>query len=154
MALQDIHKTIGGGALALACCTATHFEGTRLKAYLDPVGIPTICMGETQGVALGMVKSQQQCDAMLKATMTKHLAYVDSRLKRKEPAPRRAALASFAYNVGDGRFAKSSVLTLINQGKPIEGCNALLKYVYAGGVQLPGLVRRRTAEKDLCLAED
>jgi lysozyme len=32
------------------------------------------------------------------------------------------------------------------------GCDDLLKFVYAGGMKLPGLVRRRQEERALCLA--
>ena len=41
------------------------WEGVRLEAYLDSVGVPTICWGETEGVRLGMKKTLAECDAML-----------------------------------------------------------------------------------------
>jgi lysozyme len=50
-------KAIGAitGALALGTSLVAGFEGLRTRAYLDPVGIPTICYGHTNGVMLGMI---------------------------------------------------------------------------------------------------
>lgn len=36
-------------------------EGTELSAYLDPVGIPTICNGRTAGVRIGQRATFAQC---------------------------------------------------------------------------------------------
>ena len=41
------------------------YEGCQLKAYLDPVGIPTIGYGHTSGVRLGQTITQAQADAFL-----------------------------------------------------------------------------------------
>ena len=38
------------GSLTMATTLVGYFEGRSLVAYLDPVGIPTICDGITAGV--------------------------------------------------------------------------------------------------------
>jgi lysozyme len=41
------------------------FEGCRLEAYLDSVGVPTIGYGHTHGVTLGMTCTQEQAEQWL-----------------------------------------------------------------------------------------
>lgn len=60
-----------------------------------------------------------------------------------------AAIADFAYNLGTTRLAGSTLRRKINAGD-IEGAKReLSRWVYAGGVKLPGLVLRRAAEAAL-----
>lgn len=131
--------------------TAQH-EGTRLKAYLDPIGIPTICMGETEGVELGDIQTMEGCQNMLTAKLGMFGTAVDYMVKPEMSPQTHAAFTSFSYNVGIGAFQKSSVLRLYNEGNPIAACNFLDRYVYAGGKKFKGLVRRRAAERELCLS--
>ena len=63
------------------------------------------------------------------------------------------ALSSFAYNVGDGALANSTLLKLLNAGADKQTVAAQFdKWVYAGGKVLKGLKNRRTAEKKLFLS--
>lgn len=64
-----------------------------------------------------------------------------------------AAHTSFAYNVGLGTYGKSSVARLFAQGRQVEACRFLGRYVYAGGRRLQGLANRRAAEIALCLKD-
>ncbi|VVE30049.1 muraminidase [Pandoraea eparura] len=140
-----------GGAVAIAAVLVPAFEGSRLSAYLDPVGIPTICYGHTAGVRVGQVKSQAQCDELLRGDLGIALTTVDRLVKVPMPETRRAALASFVYNAGAGNFASSTMLRKLNAGDPVGACNELPKWVYSKGQILPGLVQRREQERQLCL---
>ena len=60
------------------------------------------------------------------------------------------ALVSFCYNLGNGAFARSSLLRQINKGEDVRA--EFMKYVHAGGKVMSGLVRRRQAEADLFYA--
>lgn len=144
-------KTALAGVMVLALPVVGQFEGLRTKAYLDSVGIPTICWGETENVKLGDVKSKEECDHMLSL----RLAYFVSHVKRLVTYPATdsqiAAYSSLAYNIGINAFEKSSVLRLANEGKKAQSCDFMLKYVYADGKKLNGLVKRRQAERELCL---
>lgn len=63
------------------------------------------------------------------------------------------ALTSFVYNLGETKFANSTMLKLINQKRFIEAANEFEKWDNAGGViNVPGLVKRRLAEKKLFLS--
>lgn len=145
---------VGGAMMIFALPATAQFEGLRLKAYLDPVGIPTICYGETDNVRMGDVKTKQECDTMLAVRLAWFGLQVERLLSRPVAPETHAAFTSFAYNVGVGQFARSSVLKRFNAGDLRGACQALTKYVYAGGRVLPGLVRRRAAERELCLKGD
>lgn len=128
----------------------SHFEGRSLVAYLDPVGIPTICEGVTRGVRLGQSKTPVQCDELLKAELSIALAGVDRNVTVPLPETRRAALASFVYNVGEPQFKTSTLLRKLNVGDARGACAEMSRWVYAKGQKLGGLVNRRAAERDLC----
>ncbi len=51
-------------AAAVIACVST-FEGLRTVAYRDPIGIPTVCFGETRGVKMGDSYTVAQCKDML-----------------------------------------------------------------------------------------
>lgn len=148
-------KTKKAGGLSLVVILAlpltAQYEGLRTKAYLDPIGIPTICWGETEGVELGQIKSREECDNMLAA----RLGYFSLQVKNLVTYPmtpsQHAAYSSFVYNIGVNAFKKSSVLRLANEGKKAESCEFMKRYIYAGGKKLNGLVKRRQSERDLCL---
>ena len=147
---MSLHNRVLGGALAIALPLVGFYEGRSLFAYLDPVGIPTICDGITQGVKLGQVKNDAECDALLTAELSKAIAVVDRLALWPQPDTRRAALGSFVYNVGAGAFERSTLLRKLNSGDIAGACAELSRWVYAKGRQLAGLVKRRAAERELC----
>ena len=138
------------GAVGMAGVLVTNFEGRSLVAYLDPVGIPTICEGVTRGVRLDQTKSPAQCDALLQQELSIAMAGVDRNVTRPLPETRRAALASFVYNVGEPQFKASTLLRKLNAGDVRGACAELSRWVYAKGTKLKGLVNRRAAERELC----
>lgn len=131
--------------------TVAYFEGKNNTAYLDPVKIWTICYGETRGVRKGDYRTDEQCLESLAHELVKHdkqmLKYIRVPLTDKE----HAAYLSFTYNLGVGAFSKSTLLKKLNQGEFEAACKELDKWVYAGGKKLNGLVKRRAAEKEMCL---
>jgi len=151
--MAKINKKSLGAAAGLAVAVVAASEGIRQAAYLDPVGIPTVCFGETRGVKLGQKYSRAECEAMLRGRLEEFNAGVEACVTRPLTDTRRVAFVSFAYNVGLGTFCQSSVARLHNQGSD-AACDALLKYNKArkAGVliPLPGLTARRKEERELC----
>lgn len=139
------------GVSAIAVPFIGGWEGLRTQAYLDPVGIPTVCYGHTRGVEIGDAYTKEQCDELLRTELLEYLEFVDAYVRYPMPDTRRAALTSFAYNVGIANFERSTLLRLMNEGKTREACNQLSRWVFAKGIKLRGLVRRREAERKLCL---
>lgn len=145
-------KRAGIVAICVACIAPA--EGLRQVAYRDPVGIPTICFGETEGVKLGDRKTTDECKDMLAERVERDfIPGVERCITRPMPEKRKAAFVSFAYNVGVEGFCRSSVARKYNAGDVAGACDAMLLYVKARGITLPGLVKRREEERRLCLEE-
>jgi GH24 family phage-related lysozyme (muramidase) len=62
------------------------------------------------------------------------------------------ALVSFVFNVGEGAFRSSTLLRRLNAGDRRGAADELLRWSRAGGRVLPGLERRRRAERALFLS--
>lgn len=130
------------------------FEGLRTIAYRDPVGIPTVCFGETRGVKMGDTYTAAQCKDMLGNRLVEFENGIIACLKNPGLIPDEAyaATISFAYNVGVQAFCNSTMKRKLDAGDIKGACDELPKWVYARGhVYLPGLAKRRAAERDLCL---
>ena len=148
MALTNRSKA-GWCAIAVACVSG--FEGLRTSAYLDPVLIPTACYGETKGIRMGQKFTVDECKGMLAESLEIANRQVDSCVRVLLPDTRRAALVSFAYNVGGGNLCSSTLVRKLNAGDTAGACQELPKWVYAKGIKLPGLVKRREAERQMCM---
>nr|AIA90137.1 phage_lysozyme [uncultured Bordetella sp.] len=144
---------MAGGVVAAAVTLVAAWEGRSLVAYIDPVGIPTVCEGYTHGVRLGDVATPAKCDALTQQEVRRALAVVDTSVPRELPDSVRVALTSFVYNVGPGAYGGSTLLRKLRAGDLMGACRELPRWVYAGGKKLRGLERRRAAEMTVCLSD-
>jgi len=129
------------------------FEGLRYKAYKCPAGVLTIGYGHTgPDVIPGMEINAVYADALLKLDVKKFENAVNKLVKVEINQNQFDALVSFAFNVGEGNLESSTLLRKINAGNPEAG-DELCKWVYGAGKILPGLIKRRQAEKELFNAE-
>lgn len=62
------------------------------------------------------------------------------------------ACVSFAFNAGLGNFQRSTIRMKINRGEWRDAAEAFMQWTKGGGRELPGLVKRRKAEKALFLS--
>ena len=144
-----MRKIIARGLVATVALVGG-FEGLRTVAYSDPVGIPTACFGETQGVRLGMSFTREECEARLADRIVEFDDAV-TRCLGFAPAPGpRTAFVSLAYNIGADAFCGSTLASLARAGDIPGACAQLDRWVYAKGVKWPGLVRRRAEERAIC----
>ena len=126
------------------------FEGCKLKAYLCPAGVPTIGWGATgPDVRLGMVWTQDQADNRLLTDAARFARGVAQLVKVPVNDNQGGALISFAYNVGLGNLAMSTLLRLLNGGNYAGASAQFMRWDKAGGKRLTGLTRRRAAERAL-----
>ena len=131
------------------------FEGLRLKAYRCPAGVPTIGYGATgPDVRIGMIWTEGQADARLVADVARFEQAVAKALTVPANENEFAAMVSLAFNIGTGAFARSSVLRRHNARDFAGAAEAILLWNKGGGRVLPGLVRRRKAERDLYLTAE
>ncbi|WP_417724547.1 lysozyme [Salipiger sp.] len=149
---QSAERTFLSEAIPLV----SRWEGLRTKAYRDPVGIWTVCYGETLGVKPTDTYTAEQCAAMLAERLIVFRAGLhpyftaETRAGRLPPA-RDAAYVSLAYNVGVAGAGGSTATRRLNAGDIRGGCEALTWWNKAGGRVLRGLVNRRAEEKAMCL---
>ena len=145
----------GTAAAALLCSTIGGFEGLRQTAYPDPAtrGEPwTVCYGHTGAdVTPGVRKSLAECKALLVADSNKEWATIQKCIHVPIGDSRAISFVSLAYNIGGGGFCRSSIVRDLNAGRDQQACDDLLKYDRAAGMVMPGLTRRRQAERRLCL---
>ncbi|MCT4635385.1 MAG: lysozyme, partial [Rickettsiales bacterium] len=61
------------------------------------------------------------------------------------------ALVSFTFNVGVGALQRSTLRSKVNRAEHEQVPTEFMRWVYAGGKRIIGLVRRRKAELELYL---
>lgn len=133
------------------------FEGLFLKAYLDPVKIPTIGYGTIMypnGKRVTMQDppiTEAQAVEYLTHEVNEKASGVEKLVKIPLNDNEFAALVSFAYNVGTPALGSSTLLKLLNAGDKKGASEQFVRWNKAGGKELPGLTRRRLAERDLFL---
>jgi lysozyme len=160
-------------AVAGVAALTSFSEGTKYKAYLDPIGKPTICRGHTKNVKLGQVATEKQCEQFFNEDMAVHIqeaVAVTPNLARHHGAM--MAVGDLTFNGGIGAYKGSPIAAYINAGEFIKACNAFPTW-YTGATyskrqpklkciphkkkpgkflcELPGLVKRRLNEQKICL---
>lgn len=144
-------KLIAAG-LTAALPLVMFFEGLVTQTYVDPVGIPTACYGYTgKDLLAGQKFTEGQCQDLLADKLLEANQAIDGCVAVPLTDNQRSAFVSFAYNVGGGAFCRSTMARKLNTRDFHGACDELLRWTYAGGKQLPGLVKRRQAEHSLCL---
>lgn len=124
-------------------------EGCPPTIYLDPIGIPTGGYGHTAGLTKSMVGTPvdpDQADIWLRADIQSSVNAVNRYVTAQLTQHQFDALVDFTFNVGAGNFASSTLLKLVNAGDMAGAAAQFGRWVFAKGVQLPGLVKRRAAE--------
>jgi lysozyme len=141
---------IGASSVALVIPLVVYYEGVVLRTYADPINKITACTGHTgPELRMGQSYTKEQCETMLYGDLLKHTAALDC-IKAPLADNQKAAFLSFAFNVGNGAFCKSTLARKANAGDLMGACAELSRWVMAGGRELPGLVKRRAAERHLC----
>lgn len=130
----------------------TSFEGYYANWYLDPVGVRTVGYGHTderipKGISVPL--SREEALDLLRHDLAGYEAAVRRLVKVPLSQPQFDALVSFAFNVGTGALASSTLLRRLNARDYRAAAAQFAKWVHGGGQVLPGLVRRRQAEAAL-----
>ena len=131
------------------------FEGFRAKPYKCPAGVPTIGYGSTfysNGKKVTLKDkpiTEQDATNLLTTVVTNFSSGVSKLLKIQVTQNQFDALVDFAYNVGIGNLKSSTLLKKVNAKNFSGAALEFIKWNKAVGKVLPGLTKRRTAEKDL-----
>src|SRR5690554_4403486 len=135
-----------------------HFEGFRSEAYLDPVNIWTIGYGNTRyedgtPVRKGDHVTRERGAELFRNILRGFERAVLDAVKVPLTQGQFDALVSLAYNIGSGAFRSSTLLRVLNAGDYEGAADQFLRWNRGGGRVLPGLTRRREAERKLFRGE-
>ena len=133
------------------------FEGCKLTAYQDSVGVWTIGYGWTKPVdgkpiRAGMTIKQETAELLLKTGLVSYENDVSRLVKVDLTQGQFDALVSFTYNLGARSLSTSTLLRKLNAGDYAGAADEFLRWNKAGGKVLNGLTRRREAERALFLS--
>lgn len=130
-----------------------HFEGFEPEIYLDAAGLPTIGYGHL--IRKGEHKmfengiSEEEADALL----ADDVQIAERAVLRLINVPltnnQFNALVSFTFNLGSGALQRSTLRRKVNREEHAEVPAEFMRWVWAGGRKLKGLIRRREAEANL-----
>ena len=146
----------------------------NLDAYLDPIGIWTIGWGHAITVPGGFLRGPEnkpkaramypggitiaQAETLLRGDLVDTARDVLNMSRVSLDDGQYAALVSFAFNAGGGNLRQSTLLRKLNAGDFAGAADQFLVWNKARKngvlVELPGLTRRRRAERALFLGED
>lgn len=145
-------KTTSSSGVDMICA----FEGKRLTAYDDGVGVWTIGFGTTvypngQKVKRGDTCTDDQAKQYMQNDLKKFESTVNNSINVPLSQNKFDALVSLAYNIGSGAFSKSTLVKKLNTGDYNGAASQFDVWVNAGGKRMQGLVNRRAKEKELFL---
>jgi lysozyme len=143
-------------AIAIAAALCRRFEGFYAQPYICPAGVPTIGYGTTvypDGRAVTLRDApvtREQAEALLRNDLVAgRLRPVLRLCPTLDTAGRLGAIVDFAYNLGNGALAASTLRRRIAAGQWDDVPGELRKWNRGGGRVLRGLVLRREAEAAL-----
>lgn len=140
------------------------WEGFKNHVYKDSAGLPTIGVGHLltkDELASGKISilgrqvkyraglSDEDVKSLLKQDITTREKVVSSLVKVSLSQNQFDALVSFVFNVGSMAFQNSTLLKVLNAGRYNDVPAQLMRWVYAGGEKIAGLVNRRSNEVKL-----
>ena len=144
-------------AISIATQLIAQCEGCILTPYQDSAGVWTQGYGTTRlpdgthvlptSPAITMATAHEWLARDLASTA----AIVDSLVPETATDIQRAALYSFAYNVGVNALRGSTLLKLFREGDVTGAAAQFASWVYAGGHVLAGLRKRRALEAGVFL---
>lgn len=119
------------------------------RPYYCPAGVLTIGWGATgSGITFSSRWTKAQCDERLKKDVYQCMVAV-KKLLPNATGGLLVACTSFAYNVGINALKNSTLRRKVLRGDLQCAKKEFLKWKFAGGRELKGLLRRRQAEADL-----
>lgn len=126
------------------------FEGFESEIYLDAAGLPTIGYGHLLRPGEHKMFADGISEAAGEALLIKDVGVAERAVLRLIKVPltdgQFDALVSFTFNLGSGALQRSTLRRKVNREEHEEVPAELMRWVWAGGRKLKGLVQRRKAE--------
>ena len=131
-----------------------HFEGFSSTPYVCPAGFLTVGYGHVvaKDYPRDAKVTREEAEELLRKDL-RIAAYGVLRLTSVTLSDNQyAALVSFVFNLGLGRYQSSTLRMKVNRGEFTEAAREFRKWIYGGGRKLPGLIARRDAEARVYLS--
>lgn len=151
-------------AIATLTLSAAGLIGIAISEGFEPVArppvpgdVPTGGFGSTRAEN-GPMRAGERIDPVRGLILLQRDASEAERIVRRcAPVPMHQhefdAFVSLAYNIGEGAFCRSTLAKKLNALDYAGACREIEKWVYFKGKTLPGLVKRRQKEYQLCIGE-
>ncbi len=132
------------------------FEGCKLSAYTCPAGKETIGYGHVLKPHEPKQITLDQAERLLDIDCAIALLQIKKHVKTVLTEQQTEALVSFVFNIGAGNFEKSTLLKKLNSRDIKRAGDEFLRWnkarINGKMTELPGLSRRRKAERELFLS--
>lgn len=133
-----------------------NMEGCRRDPYICPANVLTVGIGSTEASGQKIEPNRKYSDKEIADRWAKDVQNAEKCVNlygngRSMPQGAFEAMTSITFNVGCGTMKKSTLFKMANKGYSPAMCDQFIRWVYAGGKKLKGLVTRREQERRLCL---
>lgn len=132
---RTLAGVVGAAAAAILFAIVPKYEGEVLTTYYDPVGIATVCYGDTtpEMAIPGMTYTREECLRALEKELVTHAGPVLKCTPGLKDHPKQlAAAVSLAYNIGSSAYCRSTVARRFNAGDWAGACAAFEMWNRAG----------------------
>lgn len=146
-------------AAVIASSIAIPAEGLRQVAYRDPPGVLTVCFGSANNVQVGKTYSLEECNERLTNEMREAIETVE-RCVPGLPVGMLAAFGDAVFNLGptivcDKKNSTAARMLAGGSAHWEDACRQLPRWskakVSGFYIELPGLVKRRQREMEVCI---
>ena len=127
------------------------FEGFSPTVYNCPAGVPTVYYGHLWRHEEDYDGTNEDGEKYLRQDLEDAERAVSRLVTAALNENQFSALVSFVFNLGEGALKGSTLLRVLNAGGYLKAADQFLRWTYAGGLILKGLVLRRSAERQLFL---
>jgi lysozyme len=135
-------------------------EGYRHTPYQDVGGVWTACDGLTgPDIVPGHYYTDNECHTLQMNFAKKMTDRMGTCLKVDLSEQEWVAWARWTWNIGPGAFCHSRAVALLNSGKRLEACDAMLDFHTAGGRDCRiksnncyGLIRAHQLDRAMCVS--
>ena len=149
---KSLAVILGSTTAAMALLAITpRFEGTVLKTYADIGGVLSYCTGATEDAQWGKTYTPEECKKQLDYDLARHAEGMLNCIHVELTEGQKIAFTDFTFNAGVSAFCSSTMARKANLVDVMGSCAALTMWVKVGNKVVNGLVKRREAERRICI---
>ena len=130
-----------------------HHEGFSATTYLDVAGYPTIGYGHLIRPSETSLEGARLSEEEAEALLLRDVASAERSVLKLITVPLKQnqydALVSFTFNLGGGALQASTLRAKVNREDHDAVPEQFMRWVFAGGRKVKGLITRRQEEANL-----